>query len=247
MGQGATHTSSAFADRPAWHPDFRAARSYARSRAGEVAFAVVGPRGKLRGYRVADTAPAASVFKVMLLAGYLRLPGVRDHGPTRAGHRLLRPMIRRSDDIAATRIRDIVGARRLRRLARAEGMRHFHLHPVWGLTLTSPRDQARFLFRLRRRIPERNRHYAFRQLARIVPSQRWGIATARLKRWSLFFKGGWGSGTGRVDHQVALLRCGRRQFSVAIFTEYNPSHAYGKRTLRGVSRHLLRGLPRCRR
>lgn len=57
-------------------------------------------------------------------------------------------------------------------------------------------------------------------------------------------QGGWGSGTGRVDHQVALLTRRRHRVSVAIFTQFDPDHAYGKRTLRGVASRLLAGLSR---
>jgi hypothetical protein len=62
--------------------------------------------------------------------------------------------------------------------------------------------------------------------------------------WDLYFKGGWGSGSGAVDHQVALLRKGRYRVSVAVMTTSNGSHAYGKQTLKGVFRRLLRGLGR---
>ena len=60
--------------------------------------------------------------------------------------------------------------------------------------------------------------------------------------WRLYFKGGWGSGSGAVDHQVALLRRGDLRVSVAIMTTGNGSHTAGKRTLEGVARRLLRGL-----
>jgi hypothetical protein len=60
--------------------------------------------------------------------------------------------------------------------------------------------------------------------------------------WTLHFKGGWGSGTGAVDHQIGLLRRGDDRVSIAVMTVSNPSHAYGKATLEGVSRRLLRGL-----
>jgi hypothetical protein len=126
-------------------------------------------------------------------------------------------------------------------------MHRFQYNPVWGLSRSSPRDQSRFMFRLDRFLPARHRGYARRQLARIVPSQRWGIGRLRLPGWRLYFKGGWGSGTGAVDHQVAFLESGRMRIALAIFTVGNPSHGYGKRTLRGVAARLLRGLPRPRK
>ena len=45
-----------------------------------------------------------------------------------------------------------------------------------------------------------------------------------------------------VDHQVAQLRRGELRVALAIMTSGNPDHAYGKATLEGVARRLLRGL-----
>ena len=55
----------------------------------------------------------------------------------------------------------------------------------------------------------------------------------------MYFKGGWGSGTGAVDHQVALLARGDERIAVAVLTADNGSHAAGKQTLEGVFRRLL--------
>lgn len=226
--------------KPHWQPDVAAAKRYAKQRAGEVAFATIDQRGRFRGYRVRDTAPAASVFKVMLLASLLRK---RAEGRLRrSDRRLLAPMIRWSDSVTATTVRNMVGVRRIRRLARAAKMRDFRYHPVWGLSETSPRDQVQFMYRLQRYVPGRHRPYERWLLSHVVRSQRWGIGRAAPRGWKLFLKGGWGSGSGRVDHQVALIKRGRKRIALAIFTEFNPSHAYGKRTLRGVARRLLRGL-----
>lgn len=223
-----------------WRPDVAAAKRYAQGRAGEVAFATIDQRGRFRGYRVRDTAPAASVFKVMLLASLLRKRA--DSGLSRRDRRLLAPMIRWSDSVAATTVRNMVGVRRVLRLARVAEMRDFRYHPVWGLSLTSPRDQVRFMYRLQRYVPKKYRPYERHLLSHVVRPQRWGIGRVVPRRWKLFLKGGWGSGSGRVDHQVALLKRGRKRIALAIFTEYNPSHGYGKRTLRGVAARLLRGL-----
>lgn len=223
-----------------WHPHVNAARHYAQRRAGEVGFAVIDQRGRFRGYRVRETAPMASVFKVMLLAALLRKRG--EHPLRRSDRRLLAPMIRWSDSVAATTVRNLVGVRRIRRLARVAGMRDFRYHSIWGLSETSPRDQVRFMYHLQRYVPKRHRPFARYLLSHVVRSQRWGIGRVVPRGWRLFLKGGWGSGSGRVDHQVALLKRGRKRVAVAIFTEFDPSHGYGKRTLRGVARLLLRGL-----
>jgi Beta-lactamase enzyme family len=206
---------------------------------------VVDLRGRMHVYNHRDTAPTASVIKVMFLAAYLRQRSVRHRHLHHSDRRLLGPMIKHSDNVAATRVRDIVGAHAINRLAHRARMRDFHFDSrVWGLSRTSARDQARFMYRFHRYIPKRHRHYARHLLHSIVPSQRWGIAKARPRGWRLYFKGGWGTGTGRVDHQVAFLQNHRGRVAVAILTEFDPSHAYGKHTLRGVAARLLRGLPR---
>jgi hypothetical protein len=231
---------AAGATTPRWHPDMAAARRYAHRRDGDIAFAVIDRRGRYYGYRAATTAPAASVFKVMLLASFLRMRDGR--GLSARDRGLLAPMIRRSDSVAATTVRDIVGRGRIERLARAAGMRDFAYHWVWGESRTSPRDQVRFIDHLMSFIPCDHRAYARYLLSHVIRSQRWGIGRVVPCGWRLYLKGGWGSGTGRVDHQVALLRKGRARIALALFTQFDPSHAYGKRTLRGLAARLLQGL-----
>lgn len=223
-----------------WHPDMRAARRYARHREGDIAFAVIDQGGRFYGYRAATTAPAASVFKVMLLASFLRMRDGR--GLSRRDRDLLAPMIRVSDSVAATTVRNIVGKRRIERLARVAGMRDFAYRWVWGESRTSPRDQVRFMDHLMAFIPRDHRPYARYLLSHVVRSQRWGIGRVVPCGWRLYLKGGWGSGSGRVDHQVALLRRGPERIALALFTQFDPDHAYGKGTLRGLARRLLHGL-----
>jgi hypothetical protein len=225
----------------AWAPDVEAARAWALTRAGGVSFAVRTPQ-RTWSFRATDSVPAASTLKVMLLVAYLDRRGVRSRPLRSADRALLAPMIRRSDNASATRVRDLVGHAGLRRVARRAGMRRFAVHPVWGLSRVDAGDQSRFLLALESLLAPRHRAYALELLRTIAPAQRWGIAQVRPRGWTLHFKGGWGSGTGAVDHQVALLRRGAERVAVAIMTTGNRDHADGKRTLRGVAARLLRGL-----
>lgn len=223
-----------------WHPHVRQAKRFAAKRAGDVAFAVIDKRGQIRGLHRARTAPTASTIKVMFMVALLRKR--HDSGLSDQDRSLLAPMIRRSDNTAATLVRDMVGRRRIVRLAHVARMRDFSYNPVWGLSRSSPRDQARLMFHLGSFIPGRYRRYALHLLSHVVPEQRWGIGRVAPRGWRLFFKGGWGSGIGLVDHQVALLTRRRRRIAIAVFTQFQPDHAYGKKTLRGVFARLLGGL-----
>ena len=230
------------ADGDRWHPPVREARQFAAQRRGIVAFAVRTP-SRAWGWRRQRTFPSASLLKPMLLVAYLNRRDVRRRPLRESERALLAPMIRRSDNAAAGEVLARVGARRLRRLAGRAGMRNFSpvLHP-WGASRTSAGDQARFFLRVDRLMPRRHRRYGMHLLRSIIAPQRWGIARVRPDGWRLHFKGGWGSGTGWVDHQAALLVRGRARVSVAILTYAQGSHAYGKDTLRRLARRLLRGL-----
>jgi hypothetical protein len=179
----------------------------------------------------------------MLLVTYLNMRSVRNRGLSSSEKHTLGPMIRRSSNSAANTIISRVGLKRLRALARRARMHHFSpTLPIWGNSRINADDQVRFFYRIDKLIPKRHRLYAMYQLAHVTHSQRWGIGRVKPKGWRLYFKGGWGSGTGRVDHQVALLTRGKERVSVAILTYLDGSHGYGKETLRGVAKRLLRGL-----
>jgi beta-lactamase class A len=223
-------------------PDMAAAEKYAHARRGIISFAVA-TRSRFWGFHETRTFPSASVHKAMLLVAYLNRGSVR-HRDLRSGDRsLLWPMITRSDNNAASRVLGIVGTGGLRALARRTGMRRFTpVGGIWGLSRIDAEDQAHFFLKIDRYVTSRHRDYAMHLLASITPSQRWGIGRVSPTGWKLYFKGGWGSGTGWVDHQVALLRRGRQRVAVAILTHKDGSHAYGKATLQGLAARLTHGL-----
>jgi Beta-lactamase enzyme family len=225
-----------------WSPDVRAAIAYVHHREGLVSFAVRTDE-RLWGYRRTAGVHSASVVKALFLVAYLDDPRVRGRRLRAADHRLIDPMIRRSDNTAATRVLAYVGPARVRAAARRAGMRRFRLDPVvWGRSRIDASEQTRFFLHIEAQIVPRHRATGLHLLRTVVSTQRWGVARVRPDGWRLYFKGGWGSGSGLVDHQVALLRAGDDRVAVAVLTTANPDHAYGQQTLRAVFARLLRGL-----
>jgi hypothetical protein len=228
-----------------WRPHMLAAIGYTDTRRGDVAFAVRTDH-RFYGYRPDHDEWSASVVKAMLMVAYLNQPGVNNRALNAHDRQLLTPMITESDNDDAQIVFDRVGQQALRTLARRVGMTHFATSPIWGETEVTAADQTRFFLHIDSFIPARHRAYAMSLLAGIVPAQRWGVAEVAPKGWKLYFKGGWGYGTGLLDHQVALLVRGCARVSIAVLTMHDGSHDYGKATLRGIFARLLRGLPPAR-
>jgi len=230
-----------------WRPDIDSAVGYQRGRQGDIAFAVR-TAGSFYAYRPDRQEWSASVLKAMLMVGYLDRRSVAGRALDAHDKALLFPMITRSDNDAADTVDEIVGDGGLWALARRVQMTHFAaVEPIWGESEITTRDQTKFFLNIDSYIVPRHRAYAMHLLASIVPSQRWGIAEVAPKGWKLYFKGGWGSGTGLIDNQVALLTRGCARISIAVLTMHDGSHAYGKQTLKAIFHKLLKGLPTGRR
>jgi murein peptide amidase A len=225
-----------------WRPDVAAAVAYAHTRVGDIAFAVRTP-SRFYSYRPDHQEWSASVVKAMLLVTYLDSAPVRNRALNSRDTSVLGPMIRVSDNDDAQIIFDTVGQAGLSTLARRVGMTGFATNAVWGETHITARDQTRFFLHVDDYVVARHRSYAMRLLRSIAPADRWGIGELPQPGWKLYFKGGWGYGTGLLDHQVALLVRGCARVSIAVLTMFDGSHPYGKATLKGMFARLLRGFP----
>ena len=222
-----------------WAKRVAAAKRFADARAGRVSFAVVDESGLMRGSHLDRVHNSASVVKVLFMVTLLRQKDVRDDALTSGERHLLGPMIKRSDDAAATAVYNRVGERALYRVADDAGLDHFSTQPIWGLTTITAGSQARFMYRLQSLVPKRHRDYAMHLLTQIVSWQRWGVPPVAPGGWKLHFKGGWSGAPSWRVNQVMLLRRPPRRFSVAILTREQPSMAYGEQSIEGVAKRLL--------
>ncbi len=223
-----------------WQPNMPTAIKYAQSRTGDIAFAVRTDH-RFWGYRYTHDEWSASVVKAMLLTAYLDMPSVAHRNLNGNDTGLLTPMIEVSDNNAAQQVFNIVGQGGLQALAHRVGMKHFATSSIWGETEIDAADQTRYFLHIDSYIAPRHRAYAMHLLASITPSQRWGVGEVAPKGWKLYFKGGWGYGTGLLDHQVALFVRGCARVSIAVLTMHDGSHPYGKDTLKGLFSILLNG------
>jgi len=225
-----------------WEKRVREANHFLAGRAGTAAYAVVDERGRVHGHRSSVQYSSASLVKAMLLVAYLDRREVRRRHLRPAERQLLGPMIRISDNDAASAIHERVGTDGLTRLARRAGMRNFVAYPVWGGCQVTARDQARFFLRIRALLPKLHRKYAMGLLRRIVSYERWGIPPGAPGGWVPFFKGGWfRDEDGWRVHQAALLRRGGRRIAIAVLSRGSPNLEYGAATITGVTSRLLHG------
>ena len=210
------------------------AERFAAHRLGGVSFAVMRTDGRIRGLHANHREPSASVVKAMLLAAYLR----SGRPLTPAIRATLARMIQVSDNGAAHRIYDIVGAAGLRGVGRAVGMTRLKIDRWLFDTGITAADQVRLFFNLGDAVGTRRLVYAKRLLRSIVGYQSWGIPfAARPKGWRVWFKGGW---RGDLTHQSAQLIRGRIKIAISVLTTGNPSMAYAEGTIAGIARRLIR-------
>jgi hypothetical protein len=220
------------------------ARRYARTREGEVAFAVADDRGGISGVDVHRPFPSASLSKAMILVAYLRKLAAEDGEPSQSDLLSLGYMIRLSDNASADTIYSRVGDRGLMDLARRAGMKGFAVSGDWANATVTPADQARFFLAVDRLVPRRFRELARDLLGSVSELQSWGIPVAARPRWQVFFKGGWRPDEdGEMVHQAALLEQGGRRVAIAVMTTGGPDMVYGERSIQGVGRLLLTGAP----
>jgi Beta-lactamase enzyme family len=213
------------------------AKWWARERSGSVSFAVADGR-RIRGVAVDRRYPSASVVKAMLALAVVR--SARGRELTSGERALLGPMIRVSDNAAASTVYRRVGGSGLQRLAEVAGMTRFADVGNWADAQLTAADQARLFLQIDRLAPRRHRSYLRRLLASIVGWQRWGIAPVAEERgFTIMFKGGWRT---RIAHQVALLERDGRRIALAVLTS-GTGDAYGRATQSGIAARVLAKRP----
>ena len=218
-----------------------AAVRYLDGRAGRTSLAVLDSSGRLSGTRLREHFQSASVVKVMFLTAFLQRLAADHVGLSALDRSLLYPMIHESNNDDASAVLERDGLTAVARVAREAGMQDYAPGVGWwAYTQTSAADQARFFIAIERLIPRQFWPYARGLMDGIEAEQSWGIPEVARPRWQVFFKTGALPSEG-LFNEVALLERGPVRFTVAVFTDDDPSMAYGEQTIEGVAERLLGG------
>jgi hypothetical protein len=243
-------TTSSTVPRPAIADADHAMARWAASREGVVEISI----GNLRDGTVTDvTAPpqprlrVASVIKVSIAIGFLRVRREQGRVPSTWELDALRDMIVESDnDDAYSLWITSGGPNALLATQNAAAMTdtEFQHGHGWGFTLTTAHDQAKVETALARGrlLPATETQLVLVLMRSVVPGQRWGFADSVDPSLHPAIKNGWYEDTDepvwRV-HCTAIFDSPRlaRPFTIAVMTRY-PAHlgiAYGQDTCRGVA------------
>jgi Beta-lactamase enzyme family len=216
---------------------------YLDGRAGRTSLAVLNSAGEVSGVNLHEHFETASVVKVMMLVAFLQMRSAEHRSLDAADEALLYPMIHISDNEAASAVYGIVGEPAVARVARESGMSDYAPGAGWwAYTQTSAADQARFFYELPQLIPKQFYAYARGLLEGIEPSQSWGVPPVARPSWQVFFKTGALPSQGLFNEVARLERPGIA-FTVAVFTDGDPSMSYGEQTIEGVAAALLAHSP----
>ena len=197
---------------------------------------------------------SASVVKATILAALLRWHQETKEPLSDKEKRLATLMITQSDNDAATALWNEVGLARLQHFLDLARMTETQLNGdgYWGLTQITARDELsllRLLTKSNSVLTNYSRGYELGLMARVIPSQRWGVPAGTPRGVTVQVKNGWlprDTGGWRINSIGAFTGHGR-DYMIVVLSDNNPTMDYGVTTVEAVAkvvhRDLNAGLP----
>jgi beta-lactamase class A len=221
-----------------------------RGRVSAVAIGVDDPGQRLRCWLNSSAHfDSASVVKVTILSALLRKAQEQHRYLTRTEAALATEMITESDNDAASDLWVDVGRYDLQHFLNLAHMTQTYLGsgPYWGLTQITAYNEVLLLRLLLNRnavLDTSSRDYVLDLMARVIPSQRWGVPvgaptslTAHVKNgWLPLFTHGW-----RI-HSIGCFTGRGGGYTIVVLTQDNPTMTYGIDTIEAVAKVINRDL-----
>jgi len=194
---------------------------------------------------------SASVVKVAILGALLRRAEDRHKYLTSTEAAEARAMITMSDNDAASDLWADVGRRYMQHFLDVAGMTQTSLGPgpYWGLTQITARDEMRLLRLLvttNKVFDAKSRDYALGLMAKVIPSQRWGVTAGAPRGLTAHVKNGWLplATQGWRIHSTGCFTGHGGGYCIVVLTQDNPTMSYGIATIESIARAINRDLNR---
>ena len=192
--------------------------------------------------------PMYSTAKVPIMIGVLNQAIREQRGIASWEDGLLRAMIQRSDNDAATElIIHIGGAATLNRYLRGIGINNTQIDADnWGESTTTPQDMARLMAKLASCtiLNDKLCHYALELMRNVTPGQRWGISAGVPGGVSVAVKNGWyPESAGWTINSIGYIKGTPKRYTIAVYTRPNQSMRYGIDTIEAISMQIYPAMP----
>ena len=158
-------------------------------------------------------------------------------------------MITQSDNNAASALWADVGRIWLQHFLDLAQMTHTVLGPggYWGLTQITAHDEIlllQLLINPNTVLGSASRGYELGLMARVIPSQRWGVPAGAPASLTAHVKDGWlpRSTHGWRIHSIGCFTGRNRAYSIAVLTQDNPTMNYGITTVQDIAWVINRDL-----
>jgi Beta-lactamase enzyme family len=185
---------------------------------------------------------SASVVKATILAALLRKLMEEHRYLSLAQQTLARKMITESSNSAASRLWAEVGRPSLQHFLNLAKMKQTVLGPggYWGLTLITAHDEIVLLNLLTSKnsvLDRPSRSYELSLMARVIPSQRWGVPAGAPADLTVHVKNGWLPYPGQDWHinSIGSFSGHHRNYMIVVLTTGNPSMTYGVNTVQDIA------------
>jgi len=192
---------------------------------------------------------SASIVKVTILGATLRKALDQHRFLTSNETALLRAMITKSDNNAASTLWARLGHTYLQHFLNLAGMRQTVLGPggFWGLTQVTAHDEMlllRVLLTSNPVLSGNSRAYALSLMAQVISSQRWGVPAGAPRTVTVQVKNGWlpRAAHGWRINSIGGFTSAKGWYSIVVLTMDNPTMSYGIATVEGIARVIHRDL-----
>jgi beta-lactamase class A len=189
-----------------------------------------------------------SVAKVPIMLAVLDRSLREQRSLTPGEQRLIGSMIKVSDNNAASAlIGSVGGAAAVQRYLQQIGITNTQMNGyAWGFSTTTAQDMARLMAKLGNCtiLEQRLCGYALDMMRNVVGSQHWGVSAGVPGGGSIALKNGWyPDAAGWGINSIGLILSGSKHYSIAVFTNPDPSMAYGIDTIQQISSQIYPAMP----